>query len=133
MRPALAFDDVLDTLLNEQASIGAEPTRTAGAGTAGAYGFFFGMPMTASVAGGLQAQASAPVAHARFAGAVAMPYMPLTSVPLTSNSPTAPQAEPMSRPRKPLAIPQQRALAELVALGATLREDFTAAELRSAF
>jgi hypothetical protein len=128
MRPALVFDDVLDTLLKEPSSIGAEARQAAGAGTAEAYGFFFGMPMAANVAAGLQAQAGARVAHARFTGAVATPH-----VPLTPSSPAAPQADAMPRPRRPLAIPQQRALVELVTLGATLREDFTAGELRSAF
>jgi hypothetical protein len=62
-------------------------------------------------------------AYAALAGAPGAPWHADSSVP-------APQ---LPRPSRGLAAGQVRALGELVGLGADLRPDFTAGELRSAF
>ena len=47
--------------------------------------------------------------------------------------PVTPQPPPRPRPRRALTARQERALVELVALGADLRADFSLRELRSAY
>jgi hypothetical protein len=62
-------------------------------------------------------------AYAALAGAPGAPWHADSSVPATQ----------LPRPARPLAADQTRAFAELAGLGADLRPDFTAGELRSAF
>jgi hypothetical protein len=128
MRPGLLFDDVLDARLREASPVTHEvrPVRT---GTAAAYGFFFAPASAPSHV----AQRPGPAAACsripgnRHVGAVAAPAADRRA----AERPVMTDAT--ARPRRRLGRPQQKAIAELVALGAELREDFSAAELRSAF
>lgn len=128
MRTRVAFEDVLDATLRESAPVNREQTWPTRTGTAATYGFFFG---TGSLAAGIRQDAASstlrPALDVRFAGAVSSP----SADPRPSTTPFTADAAP--RPRRRLAAPQQRALDELVTLGARLTADFTAAELRSAF
>jgi hypothetical protein len=130
MRTRPAFEDVLDATLREPAFTSRDQSWSARTGTAAAYGFFFGTGPLANTSPDAASPTSRSAAvDARYAGAVS----PAGSGSRPFGCPLAGSAEPAPRPRRRLAAPQRQALAELVALGARLGDDFTAAELRSAF
>jgi hypothetical protein len=145
MSRSVAFDDLLDEKLAAE-SIDPTPAATFGpAGMATAYGFFFvDVPRTAVAASaaarerrvgrvdwaGWTADSESVTVDQRFAGAVTADTVRVRVH--ASAPPTAAPAVPR-RPRRVLSVREQRALADLVALGTTLDSDFSFDELRSAF
>lgn len=130
MRTWQAFEDVLDATLRESVTAGREQTWSTRTGTAAAYGFFFGTgPLAGATQDTVSSTSRTSAVDARFAGAVSTP----APEPRPFATPLAGAVDAPARPRRRLAGPQRRALDELVALGARLTDDFTAAELRTAF
>jgi hypothetical protein len=142
MPRGVAFDDLLDEKLAAQPS-DSRPAATSGpAGMATAYGFFFvDAPRTAVASSpgtrdhqvgrlGWTAAADATSVDRRFAGAV---NADTVRVRVDSTAPpTRTPAAPV-RARRALSNREQRALTDLLALGATLSGDFSFDELRSVF
>jgi hypothetical protein len=149
MRGVVAFDDVLDERL--KGFVGESPTRAqygTAAGTAATYGFFFadarsrrGVPESWNTARSADA---APVGRipGRAHGVTAPPARDCTRhdvhpyAAVTDHvwaRPARPTQPVPSQPGRRLSAVQRFALAELIGLGASLDEHFTAEELRSAF
>ena len=136
MRFGQAFDDVLDERLKEYQPAERRSASAPRTGTAAAYGFFFAesAPLGLRSAGaGLRpvpGTATALLPDVRFAGAVSTGAVDCRSEAFV---PSATCPDTLPRARRRLAVAERRALEDIVALGAGLSDEFTHAELRSAF
>jgi hypothetical protein len=139
MPRGVAFDDLLDEKLAAD-PMDARPTVTVGpGGMATAYGFFFVDAPRTAVASAVSAERrigrpgsadGGVTVDWRFAGA-----MSAGSVRVRLHVTTEPAAQPSGKKRPASQLPERerRALAELLALGGALHDDFTFDELRSVF